>query len=109
MARTYDLHALFSKEELDAIHQKMAEIGVKNRSAYLRKMALDGYIVKLDMSDLHEMIRLLRNATNNLNQIAKKANSTGSIYGSEITEMLARQDEIWETSKEILARLASIQ
>ena len=109
MARTYDLHALFSQEELDAIHQKMAEIGVKNRSAYLRKMALDGYIVKLDMDDIHEMIRLLRNATNNLNQIAKKANSTGSVYGAEINEMLARQDEIWETSKEILARLASIQ
>ena len=109
MARTYDLHALFSQEELDAIHQKMAEIGVKNRSAYLRKMALDGYIVKLDMDDIHEMIRLLRNATNNLNQIAKKANATGSVYGAEINEMLARQDEIWETSKEILARLASIQ
>ena len=85
------------------------EIGVRNRSAYLRKMALDGYIVKLNMDDIHEMIRLLRNATNNLNQIAKKANSSGSIYGSEISAMQARQDEIWESSKEILARLAAIQ
>ena len=109
MARTYDLHALFSREELHTIHQKMAEIGVKNRSAYLRKMALDGYIVKLDMDDIHEMILLLRNATNNLNQIAKKANSSGSIYGAEISAMQAKQDEIWESSKEILARLAAIQ
>ena len=109
MARTYDLHVLFSQEELNIIHQKMAEIGVRNRSAYLRKMALDGYIVKLDMDDIHEMIRLLRNATNNLNQIAKQANSSGSIYGAEISAMQARQDEIWENSKEILARLAAIQ
>lgn len=109
MARTYDLHALFSKEELDIIHRKMAEIGIKNRSAYFRKMALDGYIVKLDMDDIHEMIKLLRNATNNLNQIAKQANSNGSIYGADISAVQAKQDEIWETSKEILARLAAIQ
>ena len=109
MARTYDLHVLFSQEELNIIHQKMSEIGVKNRSAYLRKMALDGYIVKLDMDDIHEMIRLLRNATNNLNQIARKANANGSIYGAEISAMQSKQDEIWEASKEILARLAAIQ
>lgn len=109
MARTYDLHVLFSQEELDMIHQKMANMGIKNRSAFLRKMALDGYIVNLDMDDIHEMIRLLRNTTNNLNQIAKKANSGGTIYGAEISAMLEKQDEVWETSKEILARLAVIQ
>lgn len=91
------------------IHRKMANMGIKNRSAFLRKMALDGYIVNLDMDDIHEMIRLLRNTTNNLNQIAKKANSGGTIYGAEISAMLEKQDEVWETSKEILARLAVIQ
>lgn len=109
MARTYDLHALFSREELNTIHQKMAEIGVRNRSAYLRKMALDGYIVKLDMDDIREMIRLLRNATNNLNQVAKRANAGGGIYGADIADMQIKQDEIWETAKEILARLAAIR
>ena len=91
------------------IHRKMANMGIKNRSAFLRKMALDGYIVNLDMDDIHEMIRLLRNTTNNLNQIAKKANSDGTIYGAGISSMLEKQDEVWETSKEILARLAVIQ
>ena len=57
----------------------------------------------------NQMIALLRNATNNLNQVAKKANSTGSIYGADIADMQAKQDEIWETAKEILARLATIQ
>lgn len=85
------------------------EAGVKNRSAYIRKMSLDGYIVKLDTSDINQMIALLRNATNNLNQVAKKANSTGSICGADIADMQAKQDEIWETAKEILARLATIQ
>ena len=91
------------------IHRKMANMGIKNRSAFLRKMALDGYIVNLDMDDIHEMIRLLRNTTNNLNQIAKKANSNGTFYGAEISSMLEKQDEVWETSKEILARLSVIQ
>ena len=54
----------------------MAEAGVKNRSAYVRKMALDGYVVRLDMTDINELIRLLRSSSNNLNQVAKKANST---------------------------------
>ena len=61
------------------------------------------------MDDIHEMIRLLRNATNNLNQIAKKANSGDGIYGADIADMQAKQDEIWESAKEILARLATIQ
>ena len=109
MARTYDLHVLFSQEELNTIHQKMAEIGVKNRSAYLRKMALDGYIVKLDMEEITEMVSLLRHSSNSLNQIAKKVNATGSPYGADIASMQARQDEIWELAKEILARLSTIQ
>lgn len=103
------MHILWTPEEYALLTQRMAEAGVINRSAFVRKMALDGYILKLDMADIHEMIRLLRNATNNLNQMAKQANSTGSIYGSEISDMQQKQDEIWETSKEILARLAAVQ
>lgn len=107
--RNREIHVLFTPEELAALHRKMEEIGVKNRSAFIRKMSLDGYIVKLDMDDIHEMIRLLRNATNNLNQIAKKANSGDGIYGADIADLQAKQDEIWESAKEILARLATIQ
>ena len=55
------------------------------------------------------MTSLLRRCSNNLNQIAKKANATGSIYGADVAEMQNRQEEIWETMKELLARLASIQ
>ena len=107
--RTQEMHILWTTEEYDLLTQRMSEAGVINRSAFVRKMALDGYILKLDMADIHEMIRLLRNATNNLNQMAKQANSTGSIYGAEIRDMQQKQDEIGETSKEILARLAAVQ
>ena len=107
--RNREIHVLFTPEELAALHRKMEEIGVKNRSAFIRKMSLDGYIVKLDTSDIHEMTSLLRRCSNNLNQIAKKANATRSIYGADIAELQAKQDEIWEMAKEILARLSSIQ
>ena len=104
-----ETHVLWNKEEIDRLRQRMNEAGVKNCSAFIRKMSLDGYIVKLDMDDIHEMIRLLRNATNNLNQIAKKANAANTIYGADIAEMRMKQDDIWELAKEILARLSSIQ
>lgn len=107
--RNQEIHVLWTKEEWERLHEKMQEAGVKNRSAYIRKMSLDGYIVKLDTSDINELIRLLRSSSNNLNQIAKKANSTGSIYGADIAAMQSRQDEIWETAKEVLARIATIQ
>ena len=107
--RIHDLHAVFTSEELERLHQRMLESGVRNRSSFIRKMALDGYIVKLDMDEITELIRLLRISSNNLNQIAKKINATGSVYGAEIAEMQVKQDEIWELAKEILARLSTIQ
>ena len=107
--RNREIHVLFTPEELEALHQKMAEIGIKNRSAFIRKMSLDGYVVKLDLPEIKEMIRLLRIAGNNLNQIAKKVNSTGKIYGAEIEDLQVKQDEIWKTAREILARLATLR
>ena len=109
MARTYDLHALFSREELNTIHQKMAEIGVRNRSAYLRKMALDGYCIRLELKDIKEVIFLLRNATNNLNQYAKQANATGAVYKKDMDELKGQLDEIWKVMKEILSQLSKIK
>ena len=95
--RIHDLHAVFTSEELGRLHQRMAESGVRNRSSFI------------DLDEISEMIRLLRISSNNLNQIAKKANATGSIYGADIAALQARQDEIWEITKEILAKLSTIQ
>ena len=70
--RNQEIHVLFTPEELAALHRKMEDIGVKNRSAFIRKMSLDGYVVHLDTSDIREMIHLLRQSSNNLNQVAKR-------------------------------------
>ena len=107
--RDQEIHVLWTREEMESLNQKMAEVGVQNRSAYVRKMTFDGYVVKLDMTDINQMVSLLRDATNNLNQIAKRANAGGGIYAADIADMQTKQEEIWETAKEILARLATIR
>lgn len=107
--RTQEIHVLFLPEEMERLKQKMAETGILNRSAYIRKMVLDGYCINLDLSDMKEMITLLRRSSNNLNQYAKRANETGSIYVEDIKDLQVRQNEIWELAKEILARLTVIR
>lgn len=98
-----------SAEERKAIEERMEKIGVKNFSAYLRKMALNGYYIVLDLSDVKELLRLLRICSNNLNQYTKKANETDSIYKADIEDLKKRQDEIWEMTRDILSRLSSIE
>ncbi len=107
--RNQEIHVLLLPEEMERIKQKMAELGIINRSAYVRKMALDGYCINLDLTDMKEMVSLLRRCSNNLNQYAKRANESGSIYAGDIRDLQARQNEIWEIAKEMLARLATIQ
>ena len=96
-------------EEKEKIRRRMGEMGVKNMSAFMRKMAIDGYCVKLDLSDVNEMVRLLRYAGNNLNQYAKKANEMDSIYADDIRDLQERFEELWKMAKAILARLADIE
>ena len=98
-----------AQEEKDRIRDIMDEAGIRNMSAYVRKMALDGICVKLDLEDVRELSVLLRRCSNNLNQYAKRANETGSIYAADIADLQARLDEIWELSRQSLLRLASIR
>ena len=107
--RNQEIHVLLLPEEMERIKQKMAELGIINRSAYVRKMALDGYCINLDLSDMKEMVSLLWRCSNNLSQYAKRANESGSIYAEDIQDLQVRQSEIWEIAKEMLARLATIQ
>ena len=107
--RDQDVHFLASKEEVERIHQKMDELGIRSMGAYLRKMALDGYCINLDLQDVKALVALLRICSNNLNQYAKRANETGSIYEADINDLQVRLEEIWTDMKEVLVRLASIQ
>ena len=92
----------------DLIRKRMEEAGINNMSAYIRKMAIDGYVIKLDLADVNEVVRLLRINSNNLNQYAKRANENGSIYIHDINELKTQQEELWNLMKEILQRLATI-
>lgn len=107
--RTKRIHFLVSPAEEAQIHQKMNELGIRNRNAYLRKMALDGYCIKLDLQDVKELVSLLRRCSNNLNQYAKRANETGNIYAADVNDLQERLDEIWTGMKEVLVHLSSIQ
>jgi len=98
-----------SEQERDLIAEKMAAANIINREAYLRKMVLDGYVLRLDLSAVNEMVRLLSNATNNMNQIAKRANEMRSVYESDIMDLQAHYDGLWEQAEAILKSLANIQ
>ncbi|MCQ2082656.1 MAG: MobC family plasmid mobilization relaxosome protein [Lachnospiraceae bacterium] len=95
-------------EDRMRIREKMDEAGVTNMSAFIRKMAIDGYVIKLDLTDIKEVSRLLRINSNNINQYAKRANETGNIYLEDIKEIQEQQEKLWEIMKEILQRLATI-
>ena len=86
----------------------MEQIGVANLSAYLRKMAVDGYIIHLDMSEVQELVRLLRICSNNLNQYARRANETGSIYAVDVEDLRGRLDGLWDGMEKLLRGFANI-
>ena len=94
-----------TEQERDAIDRRTTEAGVKNRQAYLLRMAVDGQITRIETEGVKEMVRLLSNATNNINQIAKRANQTGSIYAADLDELSGRYEEIWAQAKQILRKL----
>ena len=96
-------------EERELIEQKMAQLGTENMSAYLRKIAIDGYVVKLDLPELREMISLLRRTSNNTNQLAKRMNETGRVYAADMDDILQNQERLWQAANDILTRLAAIQ
>ena len=107
--RNIEIKFYVTPEEEHLIEQNMALLGTNNRSAFIRKMALDGIVVKLDLPEVRELTSLLRRSSNNLNQVAKRANTTGSFYEDDINDMKENQERIWELTREIVARLSEIR
>lgn len=102
------VYARVTPEEWDLIRERMREAGMTNTSAYIRKMALNGYVINVDLGDVKEVLRLLRINSNNLNQYAKRANETGSIYEADIKDLQKGHQEILARMGEVLERLSSI-
>lgn len=108
LKRSINMGFRVTQEEYDLILQRMEEIGFPSIRAYLLKMALNGAIVTLDLADVRECSRLLRIVSNNLNQLARRANEGGSIYAADIADMKNRLDEIWALQEKIIKSLTKI-
>lgn len=95
-------------EERKIIDKRMEQAGTNNMAAYLRKMAIDGYVVKLELPELRDMVSSLRRTSNNFNQIARRVNSTGRIYTEDIHEMKTLLESQWEIGNRVLESLAAL-
>lgn len=98
-----------SEDEKEMIEEKMAQVGMTNLSAYLRRIAIDGMIIKLELPELKEMISLLRYTSNNINQIAKRMNESGRMYDTDLEQVIQNQETLWGMVSEILTKLAGIK
>ncbi|MDR1669001.1 MAG: plasmid mobilization relaxosome protein MobC [Oscillospiraceae bacterium] len=107
--RSVHFHFWADEEEAALIRERMESLGVTSLGAYMRKMAIDGYHINIDLSDVRELVSLLRRCSNNLNQIAKRANETRSIHVADIADLRRQYDTLWEAANGILAGLAKIK
>ena len=94
-------------DELDTIQERMAEAGIRNMSAYIRKMALGGYVLHVDLSPVKELVSLQRRCANNLNQAAIHANSYG-VYPEEIKQLQRDYAALWEPLSELIKQISVI-
>lgn len=96
-------------EERAQIQTRMALAGTKNMSAFIRKMALDGRIILLDMDEIKTLVSLLRRTSANVNQIAKRVNATSRVYENDLSEIQNRLGEVWAALDGVLRKLAVIE
>lgn len=111
MARSRNVQIIFwvSEAEKSMIEEKMAQADMTNLSAYLRRIAIDGMIVRLELPELKEMVSLLRYASNNINQIARRMNESGRVYGTDLDQVIQNQEQLWDMANGILVKLAGIK
>ena len=95
--------------EYNLIQRRMEQLGVSSMSAFMRTMAIDGLIVKLEIPELRDLVSLQRRTSNNVNQIAKRVNTTGRVYAADLEQILQNQEQIWSGIQEIITRLAKIE
>ena len=107
--RSIQLKFFVSEAELEQIRMKMEQYSTNNLSAYLRKIAIDGYVVNLELPELGEMVSLLRRSSNNLNQLTKRVHETGRFYDADLEDLRQDYDGLWAAAQKILSSLAKIQ
>ena len=106
--RKIQLNFRVTEQERRLIEERMQELGTTNREAYLRKIAIDGMIVKLEVQELKEIVSLMRRTSNNVNQIARRLTETGRIYEADITDVHNRQEQLWDMLNSLITKLSGI-
>ena len=109
LEREVQLKFRVTPEERALIEQKMAQLGTTNMAAYLRKMAIDGFVVNLELPELGELVSLLRRSSNNLNQLPRRVHETGRVYDADMDDLRQSQERLWDAAQKILTSLAKIQ
>lgn len=109
LQRQVQLKFRVTPEERALIEQKMAQLGTTNMAAYLRKMAIDGFVVNLELPELGEMVSLLRRSSNNLNQLTRRVHETGRVYDADMEDLRQGQERLWDAAQKILTSLSKIQ
>ena len=108
--RRRPIRIVFRLDESEAalLEEKIAEAGIRNREAYIRRMVLDGYVLKLDFSDVRRMVWLLSNISNNINQIAKRANETRSVSAGDVQVLQAELAPLWNELRSVMRKLTKL-
>ena len=97
-----------TEKERDMIRKRQAETGILSQREYLLRMAADGLVVRVETDGVMEMNRLLSNATNNINQIARRVNETRSVNSADMEFIKSRLEEIWSQQKDILRNISKL-
>lgn len=108
LEREVQLKFRVTPAERALIEQKMSQLGTTNMAAYLRKMAIDGFVINLELPELREMVSLLRYSSNNLNQLTRRVHETGRFYDADLENLQQSYDKLWEAAQNILTSLAKI-
>ena len=106
--RKVQLNFRVTEREKELIEDRMQEIGTTNREAYLRKIAIDGMLVKLEVPELKEIVSLMRRTSNNVNQIARRLNENGRIYEVDITDVQNQQEQLWDMLNSLITKISEI-
>ena len=106
--RPVHLHVMVSEDEQALIRERMAQAGIRNMGAYMRRMALCGYVLQIDLAPVRELVSLQRRCSNNLNQVAIHVNTYGGVYPEEIRVLQQDYNKLWTALSNIVEKMSYI-
>ena len=106
--KTTGFYFKMSRQEWDWVERRMAQTGIRNKSAFIRKMCIDGHVIVLDSQQLNEIGRLLRITSNNANQLAKAANSGYGTSREDVAEVNNQLTELRTQFGDLLSALSDV-